>query len=464
MLGFEAMDLVEEKYLNEALGKKYRQRPAIVNWWLRGGIAAAVAAAFVIIFAGVVNYFPVTAYAMSKIGFLGDLARAVTLDESMRVCLEKEYAQYVGEKKTTADGNASEVCCMVVDASRVSIFFQTEIPGRGKISHERDGQKVFDVNIQEEPGNIGYTSTIISTDAENLYEYRMDFMDKKIPEILNFRINYYEVGKDGDEKIASYSDYTLYPDMKYAKVVKTYEVNKSFYVEGQKITIESLEIYPTQAKLLLQSDKGNTARLNDISVLLYDDKGREYKQNRNGTVGTYGEDGNLDAKWYESSYFTDTDSITAVIDGVEMIPEEKRYGGISYKNKQIDNMPDGVSLKEMALEKEGRLKIELNVPEANGKWAYIMRWEYIGKEKPGDSDRDIVVSARAISSEGEKDGHVLSENETNGAITRKELTIGENPSFDELHYIPDYTEGDYRAEWLYAPMVKLDTPVTVRIK
>ena len=90
MIGFEAMDLVEEKYLNEALGKKYRQRPAIVNWGLRGGIAAAVAAAFVIIFAGVVNYFPVTAYAMSKIGFLGDLARAVTLDESMRVCLEKE--------------------------------------------------------------------------------------------------------------------------------------------------------------------------------------------------------------------------------------------------------------------------------------------------------------------------------------------------------------------------------------
>ena len=90
------MARLKEKYLNEALGKKYRQRPAIVNWWLRGGIAAAVAAAFVIIFAGVVNYFPVTAYAMSKIGFLGDLARAVTLDESMRVCLEKEYAQYVG--------------------------------------------------------------------------------------------------------------------------------------------------------------------------------------------------------------------------------------------------------------------------------------------------------------------------------------------------------------------------------
>lgn len=464
MSGFEAMDLVEEKYLNEALGKKYRRKPAVVYWGIRGGVAAAAAAVFVIIFAGVVNCFPATAYAVSRISFLGDLARAVTLDESMRVCLEKEYAQYVGEKRRTADGDESEVCCMVVDASRVSIFFRTDVPERGKAGGGEDGQKVFEAGIQEEPGSYEYTSMVINTDAENLYEYRMDFMDKKIPEMLKFRINYYEAGKDEGEKMASHSDYTLYPDMKYARVVKTYKVNKSFYVEGQKIRIESLEIYPTQAKLLLQSDKGNTARLNDISVSLYDDKGREYKQNRNGTVGTYGEDGNLAAKWYESSYFTDTDSITAVIDGVEMIPEGKRYGKISYKDKRIDNMPDGVSVKKMALEKDGRLKIELNVPAADGKWVYIMRWEYIGKEKAGDPDVDLVVSGRGISSDGEKEGHVLSEDETNGVITGRELSIGKNPSFEETHYIPDYTEGDYQAEWLYAPMKKLEKPVTVKIK
>jgi len=469
MNGFETMDLIDEKYINEALGKKYRKKPAFVYWGIRFAKTAAAAAVFVFAFAGVVNCFPVTAYAISRMGFLGDLAKAVTLDESMRACLEKEYAQYVGEKKTTEDGNVSEVYCMVVDASRISIFFQTDIPEYGHISYDTNEQtenrKVFEVEPGKELKNYEYTSVILNTDVENLYEYRLDFMDKKIPEKLGFRLNYYAVEEGGSEKAVSHSNYTLYPDIKYAKVVKTYKVNKSFYVKGQKVTIESLEIYPTQAKLFLHSDKENTARLNDISVILYDDKGRKYEQNKNGTIGTYEENGNLAAKWYESSYFADTDSITAVMDGVEMIPEDKRYGMISLKNQSIENMPEGVSIKEMKLKKNGELKIELNVPAMDSKWASIMQWNYIGKEEPeGDDNINFVVSSREITSNGKKKDSIISEHDTDGVTVGKSLSIGENPSLNETHYIPDYTEGDYRVEWLYAPETKLETPVTVKIK
>lgn len=468
MNGLEAMDLIEEKYLEEALGKKYRRKPAVVYWGARFAMVAAAAAVFAIAFTGVVNCFPVTAYAMSRMGFLGGLAKAVTFDESMRSCLEKEYAQYVGEKKTAADGNVSEIHCMVVDASRISIFLQTDVPENGRISYGTNGQiedkTVFDVELQEGLAEYEYTSMMVNTDVEHLYEYRMDFMDKKIPEKLGFRVNFYEVEEDGGETLTSHSDYILYPDTRYAKVVETYQVNKSFSVEGQKITIECLEIYPTQAKLLLHSDKKNTARLNDISVALYDDKGRKYEQNRNGTVGTYEENGNLAAKWYESSYFTDTDSITAVIDSVEMIPGDKRYGMISLKNQSIENMPEGVSIKEMKQEKNGQLKIELNVPAMDNKWISIMQWDYIGKEKSEDDDVNFVVSGKGMTGEGEREDSIISEHETDGVIVGKEFLTGKNPSFDETHYIPDYSEGDYQAEWLYAPETKLDTPVTVKIK
>lgn len=468
MNGFEAMDLIEEKYLEEALGKKYRKKPAIVYWGVRFAVMITTAAIFAVAFTGMVNCFPMTAYAMSHMGFLGDLAKAVTLDESMRACLEKEYAQYIGEKKTTADGYVSEIHCMVVDASRISVFFQTDVPEHGR-SYGTDGQATdkttFDVELPEGLEDYEYASMMINTDVKNLYEYRLDFMDKKIPEKFGFKIIYYEINETGDEKIISHSDYTLHPDTKYAKVVKTYQVNKSFSVKGQKIIIESLEIYPTQAKLFLHSDKKNTARLNDISVTLYDDKGRKYEQSKNGTVGTYEENGNLAAKWYESSYFADTDSITAVIDGIEMIPEDKRYGMISLKNQSIENMPEGVSIKEMKQEKNGQLKIELNVPAMDSKWAAIMQWDYIGKEEPGGGDNvNFVVSSREITSNGKKEGSIISEHDTDGVTVGKSLSIGENPSFNETHYIPDYTEGDYRAEWLYAPETKLDTPVTIKIK
>ena len=64
-----------------------------------------------------------------------------------------------------------------------------------------------------------------------------------------------------------------------------------------------------------------------------------------------------------------------------MMPKDKRYGMISLKNQSIENMPEGVSIKEMKQEKNGQLKIELNVPTMDSKWASIMQWDYIGKEE-----------------------------------------------------------------------------------
>lgn len=464
MKGLEAMDLIEDKYLDEVLRGKYRRTSPFVRW---GIFLAAAAAVFMLVFIGSVNLFPATAYAMSRIGVLGDLVRSVTFDKSMRVCLENEYAQYVGEKKTTKDGWVSEVYCMVVDASRISVFFQTDVPNRGQsvaIGEEEQKEVVFDIEDCEGLEEYEYCSMVVNTNVKNLYEYRLDFVDKKIPEKMNFRIDYYRVNKDGGETLASYSTYTLYPDMKYTKVVKTYEVNQTFEVEGQKIMIESLEVYPTQAKLLLRSDKENTAQLNDISVTLRDDKGREYEMNKNGVTGTYSEDGNLAAKWYESSYFTKTKSITAVVNGIDMIPTDKRYGMISLKNKTIENMPEGVSLKDMVLEKDGSLTITLNVQFEDNNWTSVMQWEYIGGDAACDEE-DYIISSRGINSHGEKDNTVIMESEGNdGIISGYELEIGQNPEFDEEHNIPNYKDGDYRVEWLYARETKLDTPIYLKIK
>lgn len=464
MKGLEAMDLIEDKYLDEALRGKYRRTSPFVRW---GICVAAAAAVFVLVFIGSVNLFPATAYAMSRIGILGDLVRSVTFDKSMRVCLENEYAQYVGEKKITKDGRASEVYCMVVDASRISVFFETDVPNRGQgvaSGEEESEEMVFYVEDCEGLEEYEYCSMMVDTGVKNLYEYRLDFVDKKIPEKLNFRIAYYRVDKDGAEKFVSHSTYTLYPDMKYAKVVKTYEVNQTFEVEGQKITMESLEVYPTQAKLLLRSNKENTARLNDISVTLRDDKGREYEVNKNGVTGTYSEDGNLAAKWYESSYFTKTKSITAVVNGIDMIPVDKRYGMISLKNHSIENMPEGVSLKDMVLEKDGSLSITLNVQFEDNIWTSVMQWEYIGEDVLEDEE-DYIISSQDITSHGERDNTIIMESEGNGGIiSSREFQIGQNPEFHEEHNIPYYKDGDYRVEWLYARETKLDTPITVKIK
>ena len=51
MNGFETMDLIDEKFINEALGKKYRKKPAFVYWGIGFAKVAVAAAVFVFAFA-----------------------------------------------------------------------------------------------------------------------------------------------------------------------------------------------------------------------------------------------------------------------------------------------------------------------------------------------------------------------------------------------------------------------------
>ena len=99
---YEAMNGIYDKYLEESLqaedvidiekhrgklrkhkSKEHKLR-SLKRW------AVSVAATISLAFVGVVNLFPSIEYAMSDMVLLGDLAKAVTFDPSMRACLENE--------------------------------------------------------------------------------------------------------------------------------------------------------------------------------------------------------------------------------------------------------------------------------------------------------------------------------------------------------------------------------------
>jgi len=117
---FEKMDVIQDQYIEESLteevdfGKKKKR-----SWiW----IATSVAAAFVLAFVGVVNVFPDVAVAMNDVVGLKELVQLVTVDESMKACLENEYAQYIGEEQVMNDGHYSKVYYVVADKTHISIF------------------------------------------------------------------------------------------------------------------------------------------------------------------------------------------------------------------------------------------------------------------------------------------------------------------------------------------------------
>lgn len=299
------MDLIDDNYLTEALEENTRQTDKRVKYrkneqgkqskiptW--GKIVGSMAAALLLVFTGIVNLFPTVAFAVNDVIFLGDLAKAVTFDPSMKACLENEYAQYVGEQKLTEEGYASKVYYMVIDASRVSIFYKTDVPDIAT----NDGDVYSYPEIKDANGKeMGCATCMLKTEIEGLYEYQVEFEEEAVPEQLQFEIHYVKsviadaekTGRLRTEETISKSVYQLYPEEKYRKVIKSYDINQNIEINGQNIWVEKLEVYPTQAKLWFQEDKYNSAILLDMDVVLKDDEGREYDAKANGWTGSSNE-------------------------------------------------------------------------------------------------------------------------------------------------------------------------------
>ena len=450
-------DIVDLKHTEKI--KKQRLKEHKLKRWQRW--AASAAAAIVVAFVGVVNLFPSVAYAMSDVVLLGDLARAVTFDPSMRACLENEYAQYVGEEFITPEGYHSKVYYMVVDPSRISIFYKSGAPdnddegnveqmvGHCLRTYSEDGEEMFE--------SWGY----IETDIKGLYEARIDIdKDGEVPEKLWFELNYYRYGelhkKDNpfeEDEIYSAESYevskavyTLYPDRKYTEVVNHYELNRDIEICGQQITVKALDVYPTQARLYFSCDNNeNSMMVADVEALLVDDKDREYNAKSQGITGTRDDEGNVATKYYESSYFAEAESLKVVIKSINLLDKDKSCGDISYENRSIDNMPEGISVQDMKLNADGSLMVKLNIQKSFLK-----------------NESDNKLYNRVVGSPFNKETDEYASD--NGGINLDAVEGEESDYRTDGFIINDYRENMYEMRWSFGEWTNLAEPVEISVE
>ncbi len=435
---YQSMELIDDRHIEEALCAKPVKRHAARRVVLK---TAAMAAAVFLAFVTTINIFPVTACALSSIPVLGDIARAVTVDPSMKECLAHSYVQYVGESQTV-DGYHSEVYCMVVDASRISVFFTSDVPSYP----ENEGEAYFTVErITDNEGNEFSSSWGINeTDTENLYECRVDMGDgEPIPDSLRFRIQYFTAAGYSDE-VAS-AEYTLYPDKQYSTVVKSYEVNSKVEIMGQIIHIDRLDVYPTQAKLYFRTDEANTALLKDIAITLVDETGRTYPQRSNGTIGTGSGNGDVLSRWYESPYFGGATTLTAEITAVSFLDKNAQFGTVDYANKTISHLPAGVSVASMILDDNDTLEIALKVPDVITSQVFSITYrDSKGKEYASSSGYQWTSVYFA-------------------GYPNDEIHLEEEGYEYQVISIANYRKDTYQVEWLYAPGTALETPIVIPV-
>lgn len=405
----------------------------------------------VIIFVLLVNLFPKVALAMSNVPILKDLVSAVAFDPSLKAAVEHDFYQVVGKSQTQDDVTVN-VEYMILDARHISLFFSVEAPVKAGLFH-------FD--MRDTHGYGLNASLIYDTMYEvgELEQIIIDFPDDNyaIPDGITFNITVNKnpdfqevmtvsVPADADPDILnstlqekSGTDYNfsflLQPDPKYLQKVDSIPLRQWVEMKGQRIYPDHLDIYPTKTRLYLDCDDNNSAVLDDLGIYFKDEKGEIYDVRGNGITGTISntDNYNIDSIYFDSSYFSDADSLTMYIEDISLIEKDQLFGEINYADKTITNLPKDITIDSMVL-KDTTLTITLKADTGD-----LYRQEQIISMEYYDTDNNKYYIKSLY-------GHT------------------DNQGYYMEFKIDNYEDNKYKLRWTYAKAQVLEEPVVIKVK
>ena len=409
-----------------------------------------------IIFITTVNLFPKVALAMSDVPFLKYLIIAVAFDPSLKLAVEHDYYQVLGESQTQGDVTAT-VDYMIVDAGRISLFFHIDAPvNEGTYSFEllNDDGTPFQAGIFYDTGYV----------AGEMESITIEFLDKSVnvPTDFTFHLTVnsdpnfrsgMEVRSDQVSPVPSQNSpaqnsientagfehsftFLIHTEQSFRQNVTTYPINQSITISDQKISLEQLDIYPTKTGLILSCDQDNKAVVYHLDIYFKDENGNIYDNPTNGVTATLDSEAkNINSIYFASSYFSTSKHITMYITGINMIPKDKLYGVIDYEHRTITNLPENIMIDTMEL-KEDTLTFTLRGYREKPSFAY----EMIQSQYKDELDQLYNFGSWSTGMDDSSE------------------------YFYTTYKIPDFSKHQYHVQWSYAPTIHLDTPIEIQIK
>lgn len=335
--------------------RRCRRSRVLRRWGVSAASFAGAAAAFVLL----VNVSIPFARACGNIPLLRELAAAVAFSPSLKAAVEHDYVQAIAQKQTV-NGVTMSVEYVVVDRKQVNIFYTLEdesgreLEGEPEIL-ERSGAHVkAGVSWEFSPGEKG------------LRQITVDFVADDVPDTLILRYDVHlapghggadeapaAVLPQGQDKapgeraavLASF-EFTLRFDTSYTASGTVYELNRPIVLDGQKITVTTVEVYPTHLRLNLADDPDNTAWLVGLNFYLEDGEGRRYDKIAGGITATGSENSPFMASHrLESTYFAGAEHLTIRITGATWLDKDREYLKVDVPSgRAVSPAPDGVEL------------------------------------------------------------------------------------------------------------------------
>ena len=449
---------------------RLRRRRAGRRWGIPAAGLAGVAAAFVLL----VNYSMPFAQACSTVPVLRELMAAVAFSPSLKLAVEHNYAQYIGEEQTQ-NGVTLRLEYLILDQGQLRFFLKVDGPHGHYMASadlaDENGVPLEGCAISSssfDPGELtGAVSVHVSDDAF------------RFPEVL--RLTLHLEGEDGgavdaprpapddEEEIAPAYEgdffFEIPLDASHLNEVMSIPMGDWVEVDGQLLRF-ALDSYPTHGRLTVEEHPDNTASLAGLDFYLEDEKGNKYEDNPSGSIGGLG-----NSRMCDTTFFSNPAHLTLHITRLDWLEPEKEWVTVDLKQGvALDPLPDGV---ELAVNRTEDTVLELaflapSSPSVNeGATAqFRMDSAMLSLESTSELVFYQVGSGNYRSPDGEEHdfgGHSVMHTERLWYGTDGELAVPEG-YFVELYHLVGYEENAIDIGLHFTQRKDLDPPIPVILK
>lgn len=336
---------------------------------------AAAAAMFVLL----VNCFPTFALACSGVPIVRELAAAVAFSPSLSAAVAHDYVQYIGQTQTV-NGVTVKLEYAIVDPLQ-AVFFYNVDGGRFYTSPRitaPDGETIggYGTSSSYAEGDEGLHSMTLSfTGGEgglpNHFLLEMFFLpvpsqdqasEAVAPSASGLEDESEEWGNPRNDPNAALFTFDITLDPARIDQGRTVEAGRWVELDGQRILIDRLEMFPTRTVVYLGEDEANTAWLKSLKFHFTDEKGTVYND-RDGVLTASGEEDSQSflTYYFQSFYYSQPEELTLCIEKAEWLEKDREHIVLNLTTGDCPGLPEGTTVHEIT-RSGSNVSVEIHSP------------------------------------------------------------------------------------------------------
>ena len=322
----------------------------------------AVFAVMLLMIVAMVNISPTIAHAFEQVPVLRQIATAVNFSPSLTDAIQHEFVQHIGLEQTI-DGITMRVEYIIVDQRQLNIFYTLHSPDYTYLSSWRPSVRCV---YEETHLPVAIFSGSVALGTGEIRQIVANFFDEQMPDSLVFELLVQPLGAP-QMSVAVPADappptewvhtepeglvrfaFTLEFDPTFTEQGETLHLYHDFVLDGQRMTLTTVEIYPTHMRINLTACESNTAWLRSLHFFAENERGHRFDTISNG-ITAFGTTGSpmMVSHVLHSPFFAESRELTLFIEEVEWLDKDMERGvRVCLASETAEMLPEGVTLYE----------------------------------------------------------------------------------------------------------------------